>query len=279
MFSGCSGLINIDLSGLDTSHVTDMSYMFSGCSGLTSINLSGFDISRVLGTEYMFFRCNRLKSVDLSGFDMFGTSAFAMFRDCSGLQSIKTPRNLDSRVLLPSKMFNKFGNEYSSLPEGLSESITLVKGQSVNKITLDQTNIIIEVGEALQLYATVSLDNADNKSRDMDGSNGAIAVVDTKGLVTGKATGKAEINVITEDGGYIATCYVTVNEKVYVRIALDQTAETVTEGDSFTLTATVTPGNATNKNVGWVSSDANIATVTTAGKVTWDESRYRHHYG
>lgn len=50
-------------------------------------------------------------------------------------------------------------------------------------------------------------------------------------------------------------------------ITLSQTALTLNAGGSSTLTATVTPSNATNKTVTWATSNASVATVS-GGKVT-----------
>ena len=50
-------------------------------------------------------------------------------------------------------------------------------------------------------------------------------------------------------------------------VALNVTSLELTEGDEASLTATVTPENATNKKVSWTSSDNNVATVSN-GKVT-----------
>lgn len=55
---------------------------------------------------------------------------------------------------------------------------------------------------------------------------------------------------------------ITVNS-----VTLSPTAMTLAEGESQTLTATIAPSNAENKNVTWSTSDAAIATVTN-GKVT-----------
>ena len=89
MFEGCSRLSSLDLSGLDTSNVTDMSSMFGECRSLKSLDLSGLDTSNVARMFGMFKGCSRLSSLDLSG---LGTSSvedmFGMFDDCSGLRTV-----------------------------------------------------------------------------------------------------------------------------------------------------------------------------------------------
>ena len=51
-------------------------------------------------------------------------------------------------------------------------------------------------------------------------------------------------------------------------ITLNKTALNLTIGASESLVATISPSNATNKNVEWTSSNTNVATVDTTGKVT-----------
>ena len=58
MFSGCSGLTSLDLSGFDTSKVTSMRSMFDRCFDLTSLDLSGFDTSRAAIAADMFQGCS-----------------------------------------------------------------------------------------------------------------------------------------------------------------------------------------------------------------------------
>ena len=89
MFYGCSGLSSLDLSGLDTSHVTSMYGMFYGCSGLSSLDLSGLDTSAATDMSYMFYGCSGLSSLDLSGLDTSAaTSMYGMFSGCSSLSSL-----------------------------------------------------------------------------------------------------------------------------------------------------------------------------------------------
>ncbi len=73
---------------------------------------------------------------------------------------------------------------------------------------------------------------------------------------------------ITATSGIVKTsAKVTVTTKVE-QIALSKTEGVLTVGNSVTVTATVTPDNATNTTVNWTSSDEKVATVDSNGKVT-----------
>lgn len=99
MFKNCPSLKSIDLSGLDTSSVKDMSDMFDGCSSLESIDLSGFESTCAINASYMFCDCSSLKSLDLSFLDFSNlVDMDVMFSGCSSLESLELPR-LDSQSL------------------------------------------------------------------------------------------------------------------------------------------------------------------------------------
>lgn len=51
-------------------------------------------------------------------------------------------------------------------------------------------------------------------------------------------------------------------------VTLNRTSLELDEGQTYTLTATISPSNATNKTVTWTSSDSGVATVNSQGKVT-----------
>ena len=67
MFIDCGKLTYVDVTGFDTSKVTDMGRMFS-CSGITKIDVSNFNTSRVTKMNAMFSTTN-LVTLDLSNFD------------------------------------------------------------------------------------------------------------------------------------------------------------------------------------------------------------------
>ena len=89
MFGFCSSLESLDLSGLDTSNVTDMHDMFLYCSSLESLDLSDFVTSSVTDMVEMFFYCSSLEFLDLSSFDTSSVVYMPyMFYGCSSLESL-----------------------------------------------------------------------------------------------------------------------------------------------------------------------------------------------
>lgn len=107
MFYQCSKLATVDLTGLDTSQVTDMSQMFEGCKSLKSADLSGFDTSQVTNIAGLFDRCESLESVNLSGFDTSQvTDMSSMFSDCYVLASLDLSSFDTSQVTDMSLMFS-----------------------------------------------------------------------------------------------------------------------------------------------------------------------------
>ena len=139
---------------------------------------------------------------------------------------------------------------------------------TVTGVTLSPTSITLVEGESQDLTATITPSNAENQKVRWSSSDASVAIV-TDGKVTALKAGNATITVTTEDGGKTATCAVKVDAKVYpvTSVSLDKTTCELTEGDELTLTATIAPDNATNKNVTWSTSDASVATVAD-GKVT-----------
>jgi uncharacterized protein YjdB len=93
-----------------------------------------------------------------------------------------------------------------------------------------------------------------------------VATVSQSGRVTAVGGGETTITVSTVDGGFTATCKVKVLQTVTgVELDIDQAELKV--GETLTLTATVNPSNADNKQVTFVSSDESVATVDENGKV------------
>ncbi len=106
--NGFSSLESIDLTYLDTSQVTKMSYMFRYCGSLTNIIFgNNFDTSNVTTMSYMFSGCRSLTSIDLSSFDTSNvTYMSSIFSSCSSLTSLGVSRFDTSKVTNMSSMFS-----------------------------------------------------------------------------------------------------------------------------------------------------------------------------
>lgn len=79
-----------------------------------------------------------------------------------------------------------------------------------SSITVNKNAIQLKSGESETLTATVVPAAASNKNVAWSSSDGRIASVDSMGKVTGVSSGTATITVTAVDGGFIATCQVTV---------------------------------------------------------------------
>ena len=90
MFSG-SKLSSIDLTYFDTSKVTTMESMFDSCSQLITVNVLSFNTSNVTSMKRMFNWCTELTYINLASFDTkkIENQGFVdMFYSCSKLKTI-----------------------------------------------------------------------------------------------------------------------------------------------------------------------------------------------
>ena len=130
----------------------------------------------------------------------------------------------------------------------------------VTGVTLNQSAISLTVGGNETLIPTITPENATNKNLTWASDAENIATVDTTGKVTAVAPGTANITVTTEDGGFTATCAVTVTQPV-TGVKLDTDKLDLFTGESKTLTAKVEPADAANQDVTWSSNNNAVATV------------------
>ena len=94
MFYDCSSLTSLDVSNFDTSNVTNMDGMFRQCYGLTNLDLSNFNTSNVTSMMFMFYDCYSLVNLNLNGLNTSNVSNMGyMFG--GGIFSIMNFTNLD----------------------------------------------------------------------------------------------------------------------------------------------------------------------------------------
>ena len=138
---------------------------------------------------------------------------------------------------------------------------------SVENITLSQTILVATLGDAsVQLTATITPSDALNQNIIWSSDNNGVATVNN-GLINFVGVGSATITA--EIDGISATCNVTVNAATVDVTGIELTPDnlTLTEGDTYTLSATILPNNATNQAINWSSNMPSVATINN-GVVT-----------
>ena len=145
--------------------------------------------------------------------------------------------------------------------------------QRVTKIKLNKSIInLSKKGKTAKLKATVLPNNAYNKSVTWKSNNTKVVTVDKNGKI--KATtnkGTTYVNAIAKDGRKIRTRILVVVGKKVKKITLNKTSVTLNRGAknrTFQLKKAIKNKNATYKGVSWYSSNKNVATVNSNGKVT-----------
>ena len=160
--------------------------------------------------------------------------------------------------------------------------------QTVKVTYVDITNnsLFLNAGETTQLNVVVKPENATNKKVEYSTTNANVATVDANGLVKAVGEGRAYIYAKSADGPSDSV-YVYVRKSVtpqppkevkVTNVSVDRRYLTLEEGENYTLTATVSPADATNKTVNYSSSDSRVATVDANGNIKAVKAGYAYIY-
>ena len=145
----------------------------------------------------------------------------------------------------------------------------------VTEVDITNNSLFLNAGETTQLSVVVKPDNATNKKVEYSTTNANVATVDANGLVKAVGEGRAYIYAKSADGPSDSV-YVYVRkaapqppaEVKVTNVSVDRRYLTLEEGENYTLTATVSPADATNKTINYSSSDSRVATVDANGNIT-----------
>lgn len=156
-----------------------------------------------------------------------------------------------------------------------SKNITIVKQTQeaapaapklVTKVEIDQKSQDMTMDQTLALTATVTPDDADDKSVIWTSSDVSVLTVDENGVVTPVAGGSAMVRAASKN----RLCKSEIKITVVIPasgVTLNKTSINMMAGRKTTLVATVAPENTTDKTVTFESADPTIATVDQNGKV------------
>ena len=240
--------------------------------------------------DYAFADNEKLKEVKLGA----GTAIIPQycFANCPALETILLPYTVTkveahafendtalTSITIP-KATTSIGEQAFSYPDkttiygvkgSYAETYAKEKGftfventANATKVTLNKTELTINNGKTEQLVMTVEPSNFTDDVN-WKSSNTSVATVNNKGLIKAVAPGTATIKLTVGDTS--ASCTVTVLQPVNY-ISLSPTVLNLKAGEEKTIEAYVSPNNASNKEIEWSSSNPEIATVNSEGKVT-----------
>lgn len=216
-------------------------------------SISDSGVKSISGTSYT------IKNLD----DYSGTNngvRFSWITTAGSYKWILTATDSSGKSLTLTMPFTAVTSGSTSTATASSEYVT------VTSVALSANTVSLKVGETKNLTATILPSNASNNGVTWSSSNTSVATVSSSGKITAVANGTATITCKTADGGYTASCSVTVTTPV-TGVSLNSSSASLNVGGTKTLTATITPSTASNKSVTWSSNNTSVATVSS-GKIT-----------
>lgn len=142
-----------------------------------------------------------------------------------------------------------------------------VKVTELVKNIMISGNTTLNVGSTAQMTANVGESTATNKAVVWSSSDETVAKVSATGLVTALAPGMVQIIAEAADGsGVQGFTYVTINTVPVVSLTISDV--TLQIGESATIKATISPANATFKDLTYTVADNSVASVDNFGNVT-----------
>ncbi len=218
---------------------------FYNCKSLKKVSLpstiealDGYESNFVEG---VFEDCTSLTSVTMKPGAKKAYIGHRVFEHCTSLEIIMIPKNYES---------------IGYLAFAGCTSLTTVHWADSGKVYANQSMY----GNAF--YGCTSL-----RYLYLPKTVGSIGSIGCSGVTVYGVKDSYVHNVCKENAIPFVAKY-TTNYKRVTSVKLNKTSATITKGKSLTLKATVTPSNATNRAVTWVSSNSGIASVNSSGKVT-----------
>jgi uncharacterized protein YjdB len=245
------GTTNVTVTTVDGGHTATCSVKV--IQHVADLSLEKHSLSlKVGGTEMMYTRISPTTAEDKTITWSSSNEQVATVDTCGNVKALKAGEAWVKAVSV----------DNAEAKDSCKVTVT----QPVTGVLLSKENYTFDkTGESVQLTATVQPEDASNKEVRWSSSNENVCIVQN-GLVTAVAAGTATVMVTTVDGNFTANCIVKVVQHV-AKVEMNKTALTLKVGEEEKLTATVSPDNAENKSLTWMSSNEKIATVDANGNV------------
>lgn len=148
---------------------------------------------------------------------------------------------------------------------------TAVEPVYPTSISLEAGSTSVAIGGTTSVEVSYTPNDTNVKNVTFSSNTTSVATVSSEGIITGVSAGNARITATAEaanSGTVTAYVDITVTAIAVSGVSVSPTSASIAVGGTQQLTATVSPSNATNKNVTWESDTTSVATVSSAGLVT-----------
>ncbi|HAA2911272.1 TPA_asm: BspA family leucine-rich repeat surface protein [Listeria monocytogenes] len=205
MFGYTHKLTELDVSGLDTSAVTNMNCMFNYCSVLEELDVSNFDTSSVTTMRDMFGSSGKLEKLDVSNFYTSSvTTMQAMFYGCTSLEELDVSNFDTNSVTNMSYMFyNCAGLEELDVSNFDTSSVTTMYGTFVGCNSLEELDV--SNFDTSSVTTMQAMFNACRALEKLDVSNFDTSSVTTMQAMFENCTGLGELDVSNFDTSSVTT--------------------------------------------------------------------------
>lgn len=229
-----------------------------------------------------FTSCSKDDDVAVSGISLDKTSLSITKGETAKLTAVVSPDNAtDKTVNWQSSNTSVAMVNQDGIVKAIGKGSTVITAVSADgkcfancivtvlvhaeSITLSETDVTMKKGESKTLTATINPEDAIDKKLTWTTSNSNVVTVED-GTIKAVNGGTALVTATTEDGNVKASCYVRVTVPVE-SISISKEQLSLVVGQKYTLSATILPKDATDKEIKWTSSNNNVVSVDN-GQVT-----------
>ena len=256
------GALNVIIPNLMTMHPN------SRIIWITPMHRYGFGTSKILGTKFTYDHIPNGRGHTLKDYvdaikDVCGRYSIPII-DLYSISGLHPSIDAHKSTYMPDGLHpNKAG--HAKMAYLISKwlqiyaNIEIVSTDPVAGVELDITSSPLQVGSTITISSSVLPITANNKKVTWSIKSGSsyasiTSQTDTSCAVKGVTDGKVIIVATTEDGGFTAECVlnVTSNAISVTGITVDPEEASVAVESSVTLTASILPEVASNKNVSWL---------------------------
>ena len=265
VFKGCTSLVNITIpSSVENMYGSYAEGIFENCTSLKTVTINA-KITNI--SERMFYNCTALTTVNFTDKSK-KTMDSSVFENCTALTTITLPEGLTVIG------YEAFKNCKSLKTVNISDTVETISNNAFQDCTA-LTSMNIPCG-----VRTIEGDGSEDWSYNSGAFKGCTSLKTLYFTKTIQKIGSAAFIGVNKSQltfyGYSGSAAKTfANEKNIKYVECTPVTSIKVSGSTsvlkksfITLKANITPSNAFNKNVKWISSNENIATVSNTGVVT-----------